>query len=299
MHCKGIVVFSFFAILLVASCKKEENISGLRIEIGNGTVISGDDVEFYDSSSCILFLKKAISVRYNLTGFPEYRHEIFKVKINGEMIFSGYFFPYDVEAPPPSPIYIGCFGRDSLNSDFIKFEFAHFPFEAVDNRNDSRIIHFFERRKQLRKGISCHFESIGPSPIDNAFLTIDFAIKNNDSLPYLIPDLSKMSVDQFQMLTGGFFLDRLDSAVYYYHKIYAHYDTTVMSLDNLTMVGGKEERIFRTSVPYTLPITKGSYRCWVEYGNFRYLDYIHINLNQDQGRVWIGNCQARIYFGVD
>ena len=109
--CIGIVTVSIIGLILF-SCEKglfsNLNDPEFSIEFYDGTTISEDDILFYDSSTCILFLKEDLLISYR-----EYSDENisllaseFDVYVKKEKIYEGMIFPYLFAAMAPSPIFV-------------------------------------------------------------------------------------------------------------------------------------------------------------------------------------------------
>ncbi|MFC2138459.1 hypothetical protein ACFLTE_09815 [Bacteroidota bacterium] len=278
------------------SCSSDDETS-LRIEISDKYILTEKDVEFYDSSTCMLFLKEKISLQ--LTDSDIYSSKDFSIYIDNDFIYNGIFFPVYASMISPSPIYIACYTHDSIDTDLLHFKYVDFPLNSIDDRNNSILINLYKKNNLLRNGISCTIENIEPSSIDNSILNFELMIKNNDNYPYLIPDLSKISSDQFFMLSGGFNIknystnenipQRLDNYIL---------DKTIMSLDNLTILNKKDKATFSVTAKYTSDIKKGTYSCELHFGNITYLNFIDLELNQNDGRVWIGEDYTKTDFEI-
>jgi hypothetical protein len=282
-------------IYFLYSCSSDEK--GLRIKISDKYILTEKDIEFYDSSTCILFLKEKINLQ--LTDSNRCGDNDFLIYIDNDLIFEGIFFPPYASMVPPSPIFIACNSNDTTDTEILQFKYIDFPLNSIDERNNSRLINFYKKNNLLRNGITCTIENIELSSIDNSILNIELMIQNNDNYPYLIPDLSKISSDQFYMLSGGFLIreqstnenipQRLDSYIL---------DKTVMSLDNLTILNKKDKATFYVTAKYTSDIIKGAYSCELHFGNITYLNFIDLELNQNNGRVWIGEHYTETDFEI-
>lgn len=285
--------------LFLLSCSSDDD-KELLIEISDKYFITKDDIDFYDSSTCILFLKETLNLQYRFGDVPNSNFEDFIYKIDGETMFSGVFYPDDVAAPSPTPHFIACTKNDSLNSDFLRFKYSNFPRESVDRRNDKKIIDFLDHHKKLRNGITCTLEKIETSSINDSILNFKLTVKNNDDCSYLIPDLAKINSDQFYVLTGGFRIKNLMTENYVSQELENYrFDKNIMSLNNLSILKKNNKLTFYTSAKYDSPIEKGLYRCEVQYGNTMYLYSFKLELNQDNGRVWIGESNANLEFEIN
>lgn len=293
-----ILGFIFFNCISCSKEAKEE--LELTIEISEEYNLTENDIEFYDSSSCILFLKEAIDLKYRFENIPDDSFEDFNIKLNNEIIFSGVFFPVYTANPSPTPNFIGCSDNDSINSDIIRFEYINYPENSEDKRRDERLIQFFNQNRKLRKGLTCSIKNVKTVSTNDSILQVEMVIKNDDNDSYLIPDLTKMSSDQFSTLTGGISIKK-PNVDWHEAQLKDSYilDKNIMVLDNLSIIKKNEEITFIVKARYNFAFEKGVYNCIVRYGNTTYLNFLNLRLNQNNGRVWIGDTNAKIDFEIN
>lgn len=301
---KVIILLSFgFILFNCISCSEkdvEEEELEFIMELSDEYNLIENDIEFYDSSTCILFLKEAIDLNYRIGNIPDITFKDFNVKLNNELIFSGVFFPIDVAAPSPTTNFIGCYDNDSINSDIIQFEYINWPEIAEDKRRDERLIQFFNQRGKLRKGLSCSIKNVKTSSTNDSILHVEMVVKNNDNYSYFIPDPAKMSSDQFITLTRGIYIKRANTE-WYEGQLKDSYvlDKNIMTLNNLSIIRKNEELTFIVTAKYDFAFEKGDYNCVINYGNTTYLNFINLPLNQNNGRVWIGNINEKQDFEIN
>lgn len=291
----NILLFGFSFILLI-SCEVEEE-PGLRIKISDKYILTENDIEFYDSSTCMLFLKEEISLPIR---DDKNSNSDFSIYVDGGLIFGGVFFPSMAAAIPPSPIYTACYAPDIFSSHVMHFKYNGFDTIAIDDRNNSRLVSFYKERSLLRNGIICKIVRISISPSNKSILNIDLRIQNSDLHPYLIPNLSKISSDQFAMLSGGLILTDLDTGNGYGQELDNYmFDKSIMSLENLSVIDAQEEKTLSIIAKFNYEIGLGNYKCELNFGNIHYLEWIDLELNQSNGRVWIGDNYTEMRFIID
>jgi len=93
-----------FIICLIhmVSCESENDTiekSGFNIEISDGTIITEDDILYYDSTSCIFFLKNPLYISYKESESGNLLENWFTVLVNGDTIYKGLIYPYEVDCP--------------------------------------------------------------------------------------------------------------------------------------------------------------------------------------------------------
>lgn len=283
--------------ILFYSCSSDDE-SGLRIEISDKYILTTNDIEFYDSSTCILFLKENINLQ--LRDSEDYINKDFSIYIDDNLIYNGVFFPAYASMISPTPIYIATYSNDSIDSELLHFKFSGFPHNSTDNRNDSKLIDYYKNNDLLRNGINCKIENIERSLSGNSILNIDLCITNNDDCRYLIPDLSKISSDQFFNLSGQFIVRNYNSN-FNIPQILDDYilDKNVMTLDNLTVLEKREEMNFTVTAKFDSDIEKGNYSCELFFGNITYIKFIDLDFDQDNARVWIGEDYTKTDFEIN
>ena len=129
------------SLVLLISCESENNAfdkSGFYLEISDDTIITEDDILYYDSSSCILFLKDDIYFSYKESESGNILKNEFTVFVNRDIIYQGVIYPYDYMtiAGPSMPFFIYRDEQD-LDRSVMEIRFAGY---SSDLRNDPRII---------------------------------------------------------------------------------------------------------------------------------------------------------------
>lgn len=286
-------------ILLMISCSSDEDIEFI-IEISEDTNITENDIEFYDSSTCILFLKEPINFQYRFGDIPNVSYEDFAVKINSEVIFSGIFYPEDVAEPSPTSTFIGCFDNDSLASDVIEFKFSNFPNNSDDKRRSEELINFFEKNNLLRNGVSLSINKIEPSSSNDSSLNIVFRITNNDNNVYQIPDPTTMNAYQLLLLTGGACIRNIETDGWVCKKFEINpLDEMNFSNNNLCKLPGNDEIQFTTTFKYDSNFNKGLYTGEHKFRNKMHQSFVNFDLNHMNGRIWIGEMRTNFDFEIN
>jgi hypothetical protein len=265
-------------IFLLFSCKKENNSDGdgsLKIEFSNGTIITQNDIVFYDSSTRIFFLKNNL---------PDQKFTSFDVKLKNQTIYSGQHHACELSSLPKSDIYIsGCF---LYGSDILEIGAYQGKEPMV---NDSRIIQYLESKKLLKKGISCSIKNIEVLNYPGySKVTCKISLKNHDNNNYYIPDPAKMGESKFSYYTGGLNFYNTGTNTYSFLKWTSPVsDWYTVALNDLSVLkAGAETEIIFTSTDYH-SIEKGNYRIRFVFPGLRYSTST-FDLNQSGGRIWVG-----------
>ncbi|MFA5974130.1 MAG: hypothetical protein WC780_17410 [Lentimicrobiaceae bacterium] len=278
-----ILTLGLLPVLFLSSCAKENALNlndEFKIEFNNGKTITEKDILFYDSSTHLIYLKSDLELTSDITGF--------NVSVAGDTIYHGIIYSCSLSSFPPSPYFIvDCFqfGNDIL-------EIGYYG-ESNDLRDDPRIINAFENSNLLRNGISCKIDNVEIQSFENHSQVIcTITIQNNDNFNYYIPDPEKMGDLDFNYLTGGLLLQNMDTKLTYSLRWSVQSGTwSNINLDDLSLLekGSKVTYTFQSSDYYKMEPGKYSAR-------FRFCGTQHCapncNLNQKDGRVWVGQMLA-------
>ncbi len=281
----AILTLGLLSVLLFSSCEKENVLNlngGFRIEFNDGKTITGKDILFYDRSTHLIYLKSDLQLNQNTTDF--------NVLITEDTIYHGIIFSCALSSMPPSPYFIvDCFqyGNDIL-------EIGYYG-DSNDLRNDPRIIDAFENSNLIRNGISCKIDKVEIQSFESYSQVIcTITIQNNDNINYYILDPKKMGILDFNYFTGGLTIQNMDTKLSYPLRWSVQSGTwSNINMDDLSLLkkGSKVTYTFQSSDYYKMEPGKYSAR-------FRFCGTKHctpnINLNQKDGRVWVGQMLSDI-----
>jgi len=279
-------LFGFFILMISNSCESDSivdlNESDLTIEFSDGTLLTKNEIDFYDSSTNTYFLKSELKSNSPLTSF--------KVKVNNDSILGGVFHSCELSFPPPTPYYISdCFfsGRDILTIDYYGNE---------DNMlNDSRIINSLKASNKLRHGLSFQIDSIKVIPSDNQTDVVStVTIKNNDNIAYYIPGLNNMGERYYTDYTGGLSFSNINTGLSSFLKdSNSDRQRDDIKIDDLTKLKANSELTYTYKSRNYHAIPAGEYRVRARFMGIIYTAS-DFELNQDDGRIWVGQIETSI-----
>jgi hypothetical protein len=278
------LLFGFLILMISNSCDSDHigdlNDSDLTIEFSDGTLLTKNEINFYDSSTNTYFLKSELKSDSPWTSF--------KVKVNNDSIFGGVFHSCELSSPPPTPYYISnCFfsGRDILTIDYYGNE---------DNTlNDSRIINSLKESNKLRHGLSFQIDSIKVIASDNQTDVVStVTIKNNDNIAYYIPDLNKMGEKYYTDYTGGLSFSKINNGLSSFIKdSNSDRQRDDIKIDDLTKLKANSELTYTYKSRNYHAIPAGEYRVRARFMGIVYTAS-DFELNQDDGRIWVGQIET-------
>ena len=217
----------------------------------------------------------------------------FTILVDDEMIYDGIIYPDLVAAPSPVPFFIASTTYPNIESSIIQIKHLGFFTETEDVRNDQRIIHSLNKSSLINHGLTSIIDSVHYSQLDDSTLVCSVTITNHDHINYYIPDPLKMGQGHFNYYTGGLRLIHKVSNEYFYPDYGdATTDWNYLELDDLSIIEGQSEVSFTFESCYDISIDEGSYECWLWYGNLRHLYTFNLELNQPDGRIWVGEFES-------
>lgn len=274
-------------VLIMLSCDSKED-TGFKIVFSDGNQIEEQEVEFYDSSSCIFFLKKNLSLEYS-SGSDDSELTEFKLQINEDIVYDGIIWPAMVSMMSPVPIYISCCTYPKFESNVLVIKFVDFNTDATDTRNNQDLIDYFDKKHLLHHGLTYSIDSINLSTQNDSSVIIFSTIENHDNINYYIPDPEKMGDEQFSYYTSRVYLKSAESDEYYSPRYEnATADWNNLDMGDLTILGGDSQISFSFEIKYGTQFTAGIYEIDYRFGNLDLCRYDYLEMEQAQGRIWVG-----------
>jgi len=272
--------------LFLISCDPESNTnridSEFKVEFSDGTLITEDNLLFYDSSTYLLFLKRDFDFNQTMSGF--------NVLVDNVTIYQGIIYPCALSAPPPSPYYIlDCFlyGNDII-------EIGCYG-ESNNLRNDQRIISALKNSNLLLNGITCRIDSIKVNSLsDCSEVTCTITIKNNDNINYYIIDAKKMGELDFNYYTGGLSFQNIDTKVNSFLRwSISNPDFGDITINDFSILKGGSEVTYTFKSSDYYKMDKGIYKVQFRFCGTKE-NTSEFDLNQKDGRIWVGDVKACI-----
>jgi hypothetical protein len=280
------LIIIFFQI----SCAKDDLTMNkgdkFYLKFSDGTTISENDIEFYDTSSHLLFLKHELLLNKSKLSF--------NAIVDKDTIYHGVIFPAIFSSRPSQAIFIldqSMYGNNIIHIDCY--------IDSFDFRNDQRIINALRKSKLLRYGLTCTIDNIEvTSNADYSSVNCTITVKNNDNISYYIPDPAKMGELDFNYYMGGLFFDNLETKVSSFIRwSVSSPDCGNVTLNNFSILkaGQKVKYTFKSSDYYKMD--KGIYNATFRFCGFKgYLN--ELELNQRNGRIWLGSLLS-VMEGID
>jgi hypothetical protein len=265
-------------------------------ELQSNAWISDKDIEFYDWSSHLIYLKKDKSsffpiVNGSLSIASNNAHKPFVFASKNKKFLAGYFYPASSFEMWPFADMID-YDVSIYPNDIIYLEWPFFP--APDKRENEELKAYLKSINLLHEGIKVTLDSLFVvSNSDTATIRYAYTLKNIDSDNLYVLDPDKMGTELYHYFTNGIiFYNLKDKKLYQslYKKTTAPTPYNSYESRWFTRVeSGKA--ISRSVVLKGYPhLPKGIYNLQVIFASPIGID--RQNRTLSNGRYWIGNTSS-------
>jgi hypothetical protein len=281
-----------FIITLIVGCEKEDSAvtngltDGFCIQINDDHIINHYDIEYYDFSTHIVYLKSADKLLHQ-TGMDI----SFKVFAGFEEIYQGSTLPlyscFIISGPTINQFYPDFV--IALVNNVIPDSTGMTP---TDPREDERIIQALIKYNQFHPGLKCTIDTIITSPTG---LILEISLINDDSFDYYILSPDNMGIRLFHYFTSGL---RISDDVN--HESYRHHIETLQPdpYDNwkkewFYLIRSKGIKTFTLFYSQFDVIPPGQYNARFRFPGLHYLVNDKEDLIGDNGRIWLGEIDVK------
>lgn len=271
----------------------EQELSSLELQVRPW--ISSNDIEYYDYSAHVVYLKNELIISDNTAWDISVFGKPFVVIANGERQYLGAIWPSFSSSMFSGPV-INVAPR-FYPDDIIHISyFRYLSQQSQDPRENDEIRDALISTSKYHAGLECTFDTI--EILDNnqenntCTLKYTYTIKNNDIFNLFIFDPDKMGIGLFHYFTNGVYLSNENNS---YQSITGHtspgnsWDINWLSL---ILSGDSITTVIKTSYPF---IPSGSYDC-----SFRFpgLSLIKEERVLPNSRIWIGELYIMKSFDI-
>ncbi len=279
-------------LVLFIRCEKEHHFvpdeltDGFCIKINDDHVINHYDIEYYDFSTHIVYLKSADTVLHQMgMGIS------FKVYADFEEIYHGATLPLYSCAMITGPAFSQFYPDFVISIDYSYF-YDSTGYAPPDPREDERIIAALNKHNQLHAGLKCTIDTI-ISTLSGLMLRI--SVVNDDSFDYYILSPDNMGIELFHYFTNG--LRITDSTT---HESYEHHIRTlqpdpydIWGKEWFYLIKNNEKKTFTLFYNRFDVIPKGQYKAHFRFPGLSYQVKNKEDLTDDNGRIWLGGIDMK------
>ena len=270
--------------LLAISCEKATIWPGLTEGVclvsDEGVVLNHKDIEYYDFSTHMIYLKEGISLTEDVL-----ESGVNAVYAGGEKIYDlAVMDPWDSYMPSGPLLWNWTyFGDFVIHIDLL---IPVSPGSNEDPREDERVVKALARYGQFHSGLACEIVEI--RRVEAGHLELELELSNEDVYPYLYPDPEKMGTDLYHYFTNGLSL-RSAEEVNYYPQIVPETPDPEGEWNPvwLSVIGSGEVVTLTIDYPHFNDVPPGEYTAYFRFPGENY-HLTRDDLVQEQGRIWMG-----------
>jgi hypothetical protein len=252
--------------------------------INKGAVVLDlSDIEYYDFSSHIIYLKE----NNRLSGEYE-KLQGASILVNGTEIY-----PLKIHESYSSNWPVGPhINRITDNFGDFAFRISYNNDPSIggnqDPRNDPRIISALKKNNKYREGLSIETESMTRQGNQ---ITFRFKLRNNDLHSYYLLDPNKMGDGLFHYFTNGLVFFDSQKMEYQQNKIPNEQPASsrFWSMNWMSVIKGKETKVFEFVYPFENVPTGENLNFSFNFPSLELSISNGSDLDQNSGRIWLGN----------
>lgn len=275
--------------VLITGCEKYDFegqlTDGFCIISGDAVVLNHHDVEYYDYSSHVIYLKNSKSFAENFENL-----KAFRIFADREEMYTAYNMPGYSSFMPSGPVifsYPAFYGDYILPIGFIQI-YDSLGNVKPDPREDPKIVRALKKYGQFREGLSCEIKSV--RYVSSKNVQVDLLLKNNDSFNYCFLDPAKMGTGLFHYFTNGLSIRDFKG-----HKSYTHHTEAIQpqpwnswKSDWLSIIYGNDSKTMTITYDNFDGVGPGQYKATFVYPGLAY-QVKKDEITQGNGRIWLGS----------
>ncbi len=290
---KNGILIAILAIVL-SSCWDDkiepslELTNGFNIQIGGELVLNSKNIEYYDHSAHLIYLKEGVSL--NLYDF---KNSKYWVKCGDDCIYEGTVCPNSDTIF--SRTFDLCSSRYSSNILSIGYNDPSWgkDIDRYDPREDKRIIAALKADGLYHSGLTCTVDTIIRNSSKN--LVLKLKLVNTDSFDYFYFDPDKMSAQEFRYFNNGLSLYNWDP---FYFACYSDNITVVApemspccwGEDWVSLIKSGETKILTVTYDNFTEFPAGTYTAVFRFQG-EMIKPVSGSTIFDKGKMWLGDIQ--------
>jgi hypothetical protein len=172
---------------------------GFHMNTGNQIVLEQNDIEYYDASSHLIYLKTERPLIKSLSG------ALIDVYVDNTLIYPLVLYPMITSS-------YARYGANSVSwpslypDNLIFIDYVNYVSNGgeTDKRNDSRILDVLKKNGKFHEGLTCDIKSVQVT--SDSKVKLDLTLTNNDIFDYYYLDPVKTGLKLFHYFTTGLIL---------------------------------------------------------------------------------------------
>lgn len=295
---KRLQLLLFAALLLAVACKKSQqtktNSNSISIVVAGKVLLNDNDIEYYDSSSHIFYLKNPQTIDIEQGG-------AFSVYADTQEVYKGSIVPTYSSYMPTGIFITPSYSKENTFTIPISFSgrISESGVELVkDERNDSRIIDVLKKNQKLRAGLAVEIASIQYNSPQN--VAVQLKLTNKDNINYYHFDPNKMGLPLFHYYTNGLYVWDAINKKYWTSKMQSEMPEPWNSWKTqwLSIIKPNETKLITLNYQNFDAIPSGTYRSYISFPGMPSYLVSKQDLQQPQGTIWLGEITVEKDFSV-
>ena len=252
--------------------------TGFQMKTGNLTILEQNEIDYYDFSAHMIYLKDEHSLIKSIGG------ALIDVYVDSTIIYPIVLYPMSTSSY--SPYGANIMSWPSLYPDNIVFiDYADFS-GLTDKRNDDRIIDVLKKYDKFHEGLSCDIQSVQVTT-DNK-VNLGLTLSNNDTFDYYYLDPVKMGLRLFHYFTDGLILtDNQNSKYMQRGGSIPPVPWNSWNKEWLSLIKAGEKIDISILYDQFDPFPTGLYKALFQFPGLTY-QLKKSDIQQESGRIWLG-----------
>ena len=294
------IVFGVF--FLIVGCEHttefretSELTDGFCIVSNDVVLLNHHDIEYYDFSSHLIYLKEDQEWANELGDFGSF--EVYALETP---IYTAQFWPAYSSLLPSGPIVHT--QPKFYNNNILAISFVGISDQdgnaTVDPRTDERIITALEKYGQYHVGLSCEISALtytAPGRIN-----LELTLINEDSFDYLYLDPLKMGHKMYHYFTNGLYLQDQNRETVYHQELEVAQPDPWNSWDKswLSLIPSGSTKKVELVYERFQELAPGNYTASFQFPGLSY-QVVREEIEQEEGRIWLGMLNLKVRFNVE
>jgi hypothetical protein len=274
-------------LFLTLSCDNEASKFNSDIQDGFNLVINdtityaSDQIDFYDFSSHLIYLKDSYTYTLDCDG-------TFKIYINTDEIYDGNLFPAYYSYRPQGvyiPTILTFYPAYIIPINFLQYEATNGEI-LEDPRNDERIVSSFKADNKYKAGLSGEILSVQKTQENNVEITLGITNNETNSILYLDPE--KMGIALFHYFTTGLILSNTNThSISHQTSIQEPTPYYAWDINWLSEIKSGEMKTIKITYDNFDTLSSGEYTAHFTFPGLS-SQVQKSDLFQNNGRIWLG-----------
>ena len=173
-----------------------KSVEGFHMNTGNSVVLQQNEIDYYDASAHLIYLKTGHPLIKSLSG------ALIDIYVDNTLIYPCVLFPMMTSSYSRSGANIMSWPSLYPNN-LVLIDFSDYN-GVTDMRNDNRILDVLKKNGKFHEGLTCEIQSVQVTT--DSKVKLDLTLTNNDIFDYYYLDPIKTGLKLFHYFTTGLIL---------------------------------------------------------------------------------------------